>query len=560
MKMDAYYQELVDELNKRQHSKQELSSLKVRLCKKYAKKTIPTDIEVLLHTDAKTLRFPKVLQTKPMRSQSGVTPIAIMTKPIACKHGVCAYCPGGPRSAFGSVPQSYTGNEPSTMRAIRNHYDPYLITFNRLEQFTVLGHAIDKNEVIIQGGTFPSFPKSYRDYVIASILGAMNDFGDYFYKNGVLDVTKFREFFELPGNINDKERSERIHKKLEKMKKKKSLVQEQKRNETSVARMVALCIETKPDYAKRRHINDMLRLGTTRVEMGVQTVYNEVLQKINRGHTIEDTVKATRLLKDSFLKVCYHMMPGLPDVSYERDLDSLGETLRNPDFRPDAYKIYPTMVMKGTKLYADWKKGLYQPMDTAVAAKLIAQFKKSIPPYIRIMRVQRDIPTNVTEAGVDRTNLRQYVEEYMKNHQIVCRCIRCREPKGQIVDSSAIVLHRLDYDASGGKEVFLEAVAPGDVLVGFCRLRIPSQSFRSEITPKSAGIRELHVYGVATPLGETGSVQHKGIGSMLLKEAERVVKYDYGREKLLVISGIGVREYYKKRGYVPDGPYVSKWL
>ncbi|MDP6547606.1 MAG: tRNA uridine(34) 5-carboxymethylaminomethyl modification radical SAM/GNAT enzyme Elp3 [Candidatus Woesearchaeota archaeon] len=562
MQKSNYFNEIIGTIKNNKLDKEKLSKLKVKLCKKHKLRKIPTDIEILLNSKIKDIsKVKKYLLTKPVRSISGVAPIAVMTKPFLCPHGKCSYCPGGINSVFGNVPQSYTGKEPATRRAIRNKYDAYLQVMNRLEQFIVSGHNPEKIELIVMGGTFPSFPMKYQKEFIKDSFKAMNDFSYLFYKN-IFDIVKFKDFFELPGDIENKERTKRIQDKLLKLKNKKlKLETAQKKNETSKIRDVALCIETRPDYCYEKHINEMLRLGTTRVELGVQTVYDRILKKIKRGHSVKDTIKATQLLKDSFLKVGYHMMPGLPDVSREMDLNSLNEMIKNPDFKPDALKIYPCMVMKGTELYKKYKEKKFRPLSTKQAADLIAEFKKNVPEYMRIMRVQRDIPTFMTEEGVDKTNLRQYIEKITKNKKIKCRCIRCREPKNKAIDFENIKIKKYFYEASNGMEVFISAEdAKNDILAGFCRLRKPYRPFRKEITKKSVGIRELHVYGEAIGLGKKGKVQHMGLGRKLLKEAEKISKEKFSAKKILVISGIGARDYYRKFGYKLEGAYMVKKL
>jgi len=491
---------------------------------------------------------------------SGVSPLALMTAPFSCPHGKCVYCPGGPDSPFGNVPQSYTGKEPSTMRGIRNFYDPYLIVFNRLEQFIATGHLPQKTEVIVQGGTFPALPVQYQEDFITYALKAMNDFGEMFYKEEV-DMDKFLSFFELPGKVGDAERTKHIHEKELKLKGASSLEAEQMRNEKAKIRCVALCIETKPDWCFEPHIDGMLKLGTTRVEMGVQCLRENVMKSTHRGHTLQDAVKATKLMRNSLLKVGYHMMPGLPGMTKHMDLEDYKELFTNSDYMPDAIKIYPTTVLKGTGLYGLWKAGKYLPLSSEDAADIIVEAKKHVPKWCRIMRVQRDIPSTVIDAGPNLTNMRQLVEQKLKEKGLKCRCIRCREPREHVIDWSSVKLLREDYEASGGKEIFLSFEdTKNDLLLGFCRLRIVPESHRSEIPKNSAGIRELHVYGQAVPLGEQGDVQHKGLGRQLMAEAERIAKEEFKCEKILVISGIGAREYYYKLGYKIDGPYVSKTL
>ncbi len=549
--MEGFFEE-VELAVKQGISKGALSKLKVKLSKKYSLDSIPSDIDIFLRTGAK-------LKTKPMRTMSGVSPLALMTAPFACPHGKCVYCPGGPNSAFGDVPQSYTGKEPSTMRGIRNFYDPYLIVFNRLEQFIVTGHVPEKTEIIVQGGTFPALPAKYQEDFITYALKAMNDFGELFYGKEV-NMEKFLDFFELPGEIGNKERIQHTHEKELALKGTSTLEIEQKRNESAKIRCVALCIETKPDWCFEPHIDSMLKLGTTRVEMGVQCLREAVMKSTHRGHTLQDAVKATKLMRNSLLKVGYHMMPGLPGMSKEMDAEDYKELFTNPDYMPDAIKIYPTTVMKGTGLFGMWKAGKYSPLTAEDAADIIVEAKRHVPKWCRIMRVQRDIPSNFIDAGPNMTNMRQLVERKLKEKGIKCRCIRCREPREHEIDWSAVKLLREDYEASGGKEVFLSFEdTKNDLLLGFCRLRIVPDSHRAEITKNSAGIRELHVYGQSVPLGESGDLQHKGLGKQLVAEAEKIAK-GFDCKKMLVISGVGAREYYYKLGYTLDGPYVSKTL
>lgn len=564
MSVQQYAQELIVTLKSNAFTKQQLNKLKNKLCTKYNIAKIPTDIELLLHANPED--FPKLthsLQSKPMRSLSGVAPVAVMTRPIACAHGRCTFCPGGPGSYFGNVPQSYTGHEPSTMRGMRNNYDSYLEVINRLEQYTVLAHTFDKIELIIMGGTFPSFPKQYQEDFVMYALKAMNDFSELFFVDGVLDIAKFRDYFELPGDIHNLERATRIQNKFIALKNNvpTTLDYEQHRNETTRARCVAMVVETKPDYAKIPQINEMLHQGVTRVEIGVQHLDNSVLLQTNRGHTVEDTIESVQQLKDSLFKITYHIMLGLPGSTPERDIAVIKELFSNPQYMPDSLKIYPCMVSPGTQLYDEWKRGAFTPITTADAARIIAHCKQYIPPYCRIMRVQRDIPPKWMAAGVDRSNLRQYVDDELKHQGITCNCIRCREPKDKIIDLSHVKIIRTTYNSSGGTEVFLSAEdTKNNLLLGFCRLRIPFKPFRPEITEHSAGIRELHVYGQTIPLGSEGKVQHRGLGKQLLAEAERIAQKEFGKKKLVVISGIGVREYYKKLGYKLDGPYMSKEL
>jgi elongator complex protein 3 len=385
-----------------------------------------------------------------------------------------------------------------------------------------------------------------------------------FYTKKGLSFTKFRNFFELPNIVKDNERTKRIQKKLLEQKGIAYLKKELQRNEKSRIRCVGLTIETKPDWGLLEQGNEMLEYGCTRVELGIQATDEKILSFVNRGHGLKESIESTRILKDFGFKINYHMMPGLPLSDPEKDLEMLKETLDNPDYRPDMYKIYPTMVMKGTALYNLWKRGKYNPMTRESAAEVIAEFKRFIPHWIRIMRVQRDIPTYMTEAGVDRTNLRQYIDKKLVEKGIKCSCIRCREAGlmslKKKISSKELKIFTEGYEASKGKEFFISFEdAKREILFGYCRMRFPSQSLRPEITMDSAIIRELHVVGTATGIGEDGNMQHKGIGKRLLLNAEGIAK-KHKKNKLVVISGVGAREYYRNQGYVKEGAYMVKYF
>ncbi|MEM0231117.1 MAG: tRNA uridine(34) 5-carboxymethylaminomethyl modification radical SAM/GNAT enzyme Elp3 [Candidatus Woesearchaeota archaeon] len=541
----------------------EINSIKKEICQKHHIKRYLTNIELLsLIPEDKRELLRDVLMKKPIRTLSGVSVVSIMTKPAPCPHGRCSYCPGGPNSFFGDVPQSYTGREPAAMRAINCNFDPYLQVMNRLEQYCAAGHSPEKIELIIMGGTFPALAEEYQQDFVTYAFKAMNDFSKNFYEGKEFSSTKFNSFFEMPSQIKDKDRTARVQKRLLDLKGSSSLEVEQDYNEHfSRIKCVAMCIETRPDYCREKQINEMLRLGTTRVELGVESIYEDVLKRIKRGHSVSDVIAATKLMKDAFLKVGYHIMPGLPGSSKESDIVMFREIFENPDFRPDNLKIYPCMVLRGTELYDEWKAGIFTPLNADAAAEIIAEGKRFVPEWCRIMRVQRDIPTKFTEAGVEMTNLRQLVALKLKEKRFSCKCIRCREARA--VSSEGFIVKVLEYEASGGTEVFIQAEDKSNsALLGFARLRIPGTAWRSEILPESAGIRELHVYGRSLPLGKRreGAVQHLGIGKALMAEAEHIAKNKFGIKHIYVISGIGVREYYRKLGYLRAGAYMKKDL
>ncbi len=503
-----------------------MDKLVKKIMEKYKLKGLPSYSQLIIATKGKL-----GIKRKPTRNISGVAPVAIMTKPIKCPHGRCIMCP-----TVKGIPQSYTGKEPASRRGLRNKFHPYLQVFNRLEQYMLLGNRPEKVELILMGGNFTSFPVKYQNWFISSALKAMNDFSE------LLNYEKFVKFFELDAkNDMSEERIEKLQNKILKKFKPTTLEKAKKDNEKAKVRCIAMCVETRPDYCTEKEIKRMLEQGITRVEVGVQHIDNRVLEKLGRKHTVDDSIKATKLLKNYGYKVGYHIMLGAYGSNSEKDAKMFSELFSNPDFKPDALKIYPCMVFKNTELYNLYKQGKYKPLTTEKAVELINKIKAFVPEYCRIMRIQRDIPTYMSAAGVDKTNLRQYLSAK-------CRCIRCRQIKGEIKGKTE--LKRIDYNASGGKEIFL-SYENNDKLIGFLRLRI---------FDGNAFVRELHVYGSMTSLGKKGKVQHRGFGKKLLKEAERIISKEYKLNKLKIISGIGAREYYKKLGYELDGFYMSKIL
>jgi len=465
------------------------------------------------------------------RLLSGVTVVAVMTAPFPCPHGRCAYCPGGPDLG---TPQSYYGDEPALMRAMRNNFDPYEQVRDRLNQYLLLGHAPSKVDVIVMGGTFTALPWSYKLWFITNVFEAFNRFPEP--KPRVLP----------------------------------SLEESHARNETAKIRVIGLTFETRPDWAGKKYTDEMLYLGGTRVEIGVQSIYDDVLRRIERGHTVQDVVKATQTLKDSGFKVVYHIMPGLPGSDLDRDLEMIRELFSNPDFMPDMLKIYPTLVIKGTKLYELWRKGEYSALCEEEVVELISEMYKYIPKWVRVMRIQRDVPAQYIEAGPKKGNLREYVERRALEKNMRIREIRFREVGRAIykrgIYPKKVVITKEYYEASKGMEVFIAAEDPvSDVLVGLLRLRIPSEeAHRHEIDSRTAIVRELHVYGPQVPVGydDPHGWQHKGWGRKLLESAEDIARYEFSARKILVLSGVGAREYYRKLGYFrpSDSPYMTKLL
>jgi len=462
-----FNEEFFSEVN----SGMDLDAIKVLrrdLARKYKLKELPNLIRLFSEADKDQREKIKHIKLKPTRTISGVSPVAVMAAPIPCpKQSQCTYCPGGPGSFFGSVPKSYTGNEPASMRAKRNEYDSYLQVFNRLEHYVLMNHDVTKCDVIVMGGTFTNFEKAYKINFVKDIFAAFNDFSELFFKNNKLDYGKFYDFFELNSNFQNEERVERVKEKIRKLKRDCNLVEEQKKNETVYIRCIGLTIETRPDCCNEEQCNEMLEFGVTRIELGIQSVYDEALINVKRGHLNKESIEAIKRLKNYGFKINAHYMLGLPGWNKDKDLEGLKKLFEDSNYKPDMLKIYPCLVMPGTQLHEEYSKGKFKPMELMDAAEVISEFKKYVPKYVRIMRVQRDISKNIL-GGVSKTNLRQYVKELQDKKNIICNCIRCREIRNEEIINPELKI--LEYNASGGKEFFI-SIEANDKLVGFCRLR-----------------------------------------------------------------------------------------
>jgi elongator complex protein 3 len=464
---------------------------------------------------------------KPIRAASGISVVAVVTAPFDCP-AKCTYCFGGPN--YGA-PKSYIIGEPAINRAAQNAFNPYFQTQDRLKQYILSGHFPSKSQIIVVGGTFTALPKDYRKWFIAQCIKALNDFPKVNYSE------KVDPYYEI------------------------------RRNETALIRCVGISIETRPDWLDEMILDELLNLGVTRVEIGVQSTFDSVLERVKRGHGIKEVIHATKLLKDAGFEVCYHMMLGLPGSSKQMDIESFKTIFYDSRFCPDMIKIYPTLVMPGSELYKEWLEGKYKEIREEEVVEILEEITKFLPPYVRINRVQRDMPSQIIVAGIKRGDLREYASKILREKGIRCLCTRCREVGIRIIkekfnpDNSKVKLIRRSYYASEGYEHFLSFEDEDLTLVGYLRLRIPKDPWRKEA--KNAGIvRELHVYGQAVPIGvkAESAWQHKGYGRRLLAEAERIVYEEYGLNKMIIISAIGVREYYRKFGYELEGPYVSKIL
>lgn len=463
-------------------------------------------------------RMGPTIARKPTRSLSGVAVVAVMTSPARCPHGTCSYCPGG---LANRSPQSYTGEEPSALRGAQFRYDAEAIVRHRLASLEEIGHPTSKVEGIVMGGTFPSRAMTYQRTVLKGIYDGLNG-----------------------------ERAPNLEEATE-------------RNERAEHRLVGLTVETRPDCCDGRILPFLLDAGVTRVELGVECLEEEVLLRVGRAHGLREVREASREARDRGLKVGYHMMLGLPGLDPKGDLDGFRRLWEDPEFRPDFLKIYPTLVLPGTGLYADWQAGRYVPYDSATAAELLAGIKREIPPWVRIHRIQRDIPARLIAAGVRTGNLRQLAQRRLAERGERCRCLRCREPgRGPTPPPEELEFTEARYEAASGEERFLSFEHPAtDRSVAYLRLRFPSE--KTEGGLEDPVVRELKVVGRELPVGADpragDAYQHRGLGRRLLGAAEEIAS-GAGYRRLFVISGVGAREYYRARGYRREGPYMLKGL
>ncbi len=521
-----------------QTQRYKITNIKGRIGKKYKYHKVIKNATILnFATEEEKKIVTPILKRRTTRTLSGVSVIAIMTEPLPCP-GTCIYCPGQDSQPGQKVAQSYTGQEPAAMRSIHNNYDPYFQVLSRIKDLEVIGHSIDKIELIIMGGTFLSTDMKYQEDFVKGAL------------EGIIE------------------------------KRVKNLEEAKKLAEKSRKRVIGITIETRPDYCKEIYVDRMLRYGTTRVELGIQTLNNEIYELVKRGHSTKDSIEAIRIAKDAGLKVNVHMMPNLPGASLETDLEMFNSLFSNTDYRPDMLKIYPTLVIKGTGLYNWWKQGKYAPFSDSELVDLIARVKQKVPSYVRIQRIMRDIPANLIEAGCKKSNLRQIIQKKLIEMNETCKCIRCREYGTKIVRKidkrkdiinetflNEIKLYRQDYKASEGQEIFLSYESQKEnFLVGYLRLRKPSElAHRPELNDgRTLIVREIKVVGELVPRdlkpNQFSQIQHRGFGKMLMENAEKISREEFGAKKLAIISGFGVRDWFYNKGYKLDGVYVSKFL
>ena len=499
---------------------EEIHRQKLEQARRTGGKGLPSNVDwVRSLPPADRERLAGVVRRKPTRTLSGVAVVAVMTAPARCPHGRCTYCPGGVEN---SSPQSYTGEEPSALRGAQFHYDSKAITAHRLETLEAIGHPTSKVEVIVMGGTFPARPRAYQEEVFRGVFDGLN------------------------GEPS------------------RSLTEAQQVNERAEHRMVGLTVETRPDWCDERVLPFLLDAGVTRVEIGVECLDEKVLWAVGRAHGVEEIRRATAAARNRGLKVCYHMMLGLPGMDPDSDAEGFRRLFADPDFRPDMLKIYPTLVLPGTALFEEWRAGRYEPYDTDAAASLLARIKRDLPPWVRIQRIQRDIPARLVAAGVRASNVRQLALARLAEMGGACPCLRCREVgRRASPEADRLVLTEERYEGAAGEEHFFSWEDPeSHAVAGFLRLRLPPSAPTDGLSDPV--IRELKVLGAEVPVGAGASergpeYQHRGLGQALLAQAEDKARVD-GFHQIYVTSAVGTREYYRRFGYESSGPYLCKRL
>jgi len=486
-----------------------------------------------------------LLRVRPVRSLSGIINVSVLTKAYPCP-GNCLYCPNEP-----GFPKSYLSGEPAAERAKLLKFNPYIQVKKRLENLATEGHSVDKIELRVIGGTWSFYPKAYQIKFIAQCFKACND-----YCVGPTHAESKIRRSRKPANLD--------------------LEAAQKKNETAHCRIVGISVETRPDYINEKEIIRLRELGVTRVELGIQSIFDDVLELNNRGHKIDAAIQATKLLKNAGFKISYQIMLNLYGSNPKRDLEMAKIIFSNPDFCPDLLKIYPCAVLKEAPLFKLHQQGKYHPYSDKQLILTVKEIKKIIPPWVRIERIIRDIPSPRITAGTKTiSNLRQIIANDMERENWHCQCIRCREIKGGYDINEKIILTRRDYQASGGTEIFLSFENENETkLFSLLRLRVTdngtnlitgnaSENMVSPLQNTNAIgiIREIHTYGIQTAIGKKStSAQHTGLGRKLIAEAEKIAKTEFGVKKIAAISSVGARAYWRKNGYKLKQSYMTKFL
>ncbi|MCP4905582.1 MAG: tRNA uridine(34) 5-carboxymethylaminomethyl modification radical SAM/GNAT enzyme Elp3 [bacterium] len=515
-------------------------------------------------------RFRRRVQRRPVRTQSGVTPLTVLTKPFPCP-GKCIFCPNDVR-----MPKSYLSDEPGAQRAANNRFDPYLQTWNRLAAFDATGHPVDKVEMIVLGGTWSFYPEAYQVWFVKRCLEAMNDFGagrdarndfdpgtpdfeeiEADVSGGEFDRNPYNE--RVTGFLKGRQGGEMLlaHEGSDWS----ALAAVQSANERAGARCVGLVLETRPDHVHEAEVIRLRRLGATKIQLGVQSLDDEILEANRRGHGVAETRRAFDLLRRAGFKLHVHWMANLLGATPETDRRDFELLFGDEAFRPDELKLYPCSLVETAELMGPWRRGEWRPYSAEELLGVVAESLAQVPRYCRVTRVIRDISSDDIVVGNKRTNFRQIAEQEIARRGGVLVEIRHREIRAEAFDPEALELRETEYTTASGREVFLEFVTPDDRIVGFARLSLPSQPAFIDELGDHALVRELHVYGGSLRIGAEpgGAAQHRGLGALLLDRAAGVA-IAAGHETLSVISAIGTRDYYRRQDFVDGALYQHRRL
>lgn len=461
------------------------------------------------------------IRMKPIRTLSGVTTITVLTKPFPCP-GDCIFCPSEE-----GLPQSYLSDEPGARRGVEHAFDPYTQVASRLQALHEVGHPTDKIELLILGGSWSFYPANYRQWFIRRCFEALNE-----------------------SNPNDDQGEV-------------DLVLVQEINSRGQHRNVGLVVETRPDLITAENLIELRKQGVTKIQLGVQSMDDRVLELNKRGHSAEEAETAIRLVRAAGFKVVVHWMPNLLGATLESDCEDYGRLWKVGGINPDELKIYPCQLLRNAELFDYWERGEYKAYTTAELIDLLADIKPTTPRFCRINRVIRDIPSNHVVEGNRNTSLRQDVALEMEKRATKCQCIRCREIRKGALDDTELIFDDFVYQAGWAEEHFLSFNTQADHILGFLRLSLPSKEhfFQVDDLQNAAIIREVHVYGQSVELGEdgSGSVQHRGLGTSLIEKAAEIAA-SFGYEKISVISAVGTREYYAGRGFESGELYMVRNL
>ena len=529
------------------------------------------------------------LRMKPVRSSSGVTPVTVLTKPFPCP-GECIFCPNDVR-----MPKSYLADEPGAQRAGQNAFDPYLQAMSRLRAYQNTGHPTGKIELIVLGGTWSFYPEAYQIWFIRRLFDALNDFGAGVDRTAEVWAalgagSHFHPVQPAPAATvhglavggshtynhavqtiyrDETQRSQVLAAELQAGQREQSPLDEyatwdelaavQRANEDAASRCVGLVVETRPDHIDEDEVRRIRRLGCTKVQIGFQSLNDDVLRLNRRGHTVAATRRAVKLLRQAGFKIHAHWMPNLYGSSPQADMADYTRLFADPDFRPDELKIYPCSLIESAELMKFYQAGQWRPYTADELLEVLTACFLMTPEYCRLTRVIRDIPGTDIVAGSKETNFRQRVEVELTRRGQPSADIRAREVRFRAVAAETLALDELRYDTSAGREVFLQFIDSGRAIAGFLRLALPDPSLpplMPDLTD-AAIIREVHVYGQAVELGASGHgrAQHQGLGTRLLERAAELAAAE-GYSRLAVISAVGTRTYYRQRGFA-DGEWYQ---